>query len=314
MNSSDQLHHFHLDSVLSRDGAVTLYRATDSRSGRTILLKIPHPGMEADSVFADRLEREREIGTKLNHPGLLKVLTDDGQHPAYLAMEWFDGQPLRQLLNQNKKLPPERATRIASGVCDTLYYIHSHGIVHRDLQPENILVDANDSTKLTNFHVAAKEGAPRLTFTNLSQLLGSSPYISPEELKGSRGDARGDIYGLGIILYEMLTGKLPFPGPDLFDRLTVNPIPPRDIEPSISPQLQEVIYRAIEREHKSRYPNAHDMAFDLAHLDQVRLTHRVLLPARQKASESSLKTPCIYAAIALIPIIIFGLLLYFARH
>ena len=118
---------------------------------------------------------------------------------------------LRQLLTENKKLSPNRAVRIALAVCEALAYIHNHGVVHRDLRPENILVDAHDHIKLTDFRVAAKEGAPRLTFTNLSQIIGASPYISPEELKGNRGDARSDIYALGVILYECSPERSRFP-------------------------------------------------------------------------------------------------------
>ena len=176
-------------------------------------------------------------------------------------------------------------------------------------------MDTQDHIKLKDFHVAAKEGAPRLTFTNLAQMIGASPYISPEELKGSRGDARSDIYALGVILYEMLTGSVPFPGSDPFERLTSHPIPPREIEPAISPQLQEVIYRALEREHKNRYASAHEFAIDLAHLDRVGIAERPELRNWKKArGQAQSKKAFVYAAIALIPILVFGLLLYFSHH
>ena len=314
MNPGDQLDHYRIEDVVSRDNVATLFRATDLRTNETVAIKLPHPGMETDPAFVDRFHREQEIGRTLNHPGVLKVLADDQRSKDYLVEEWFNGQTLRQILAGQKKLEQARAARIALAVCDALEYMHNHGVVHRDLRLENILVDAADHIKLTDFRVAAKEGAPRLTFTNLAQLVGASAYISPEELKGNRGDARSDIYSLGVILYEMLTGKTPFPGPDPFDRLTTNPVPPRQLEPSISPQLQEVIYRAIEREHKNRYATAHELAADLGNPSRVKLRERTGAPGAKQAKSADSQKALVYTLIALIPIILFGLLLYFSRH
>ena len=163
--------------------------------------------------------------------------------------------------------------RIALRICDALDYIHRNGVVHRDLKPENIMVDADDHIKLIDFGIAGNDGSRRLTFAKLSQVMGTPDYISPEQVKGKRGDGRSDIYALGVMLYEMLTGKVPFSGPNPFaimnDRLLNNPVPPREIDPAISPQLQEIIYRALERDPKNRYANAHEFAWDLEHLDQV---------------------------------------------
>src|SRR6202030_2939382 len=158
-------------------------------------------------------KREEEIGKKLDHPGVMKVYPDDDRSRIYMVMEWVDGRLLRQILIQQKKLPIDRAVRITLGICDALEYIHSKGVVHRDLKPENIMVDAEDHVKLIDFGIAGKAGARRLTFAKLSQVMGSPDYISPEQVKGKRGDARADLYAVGVILYEMLTGETPFSGP-----------------------------------------------------------------------------------------------------
>lgn len=314
MNLGDHLDHYRIDSIVSRGDVATVFRGTDLRTNHPVAIKVLHPEVQIDPSVSDRFRREEEIERTLNHPGLLKAIVDHDRSRVYLVTEWFDGQPLSQLLAASKKFSSDRAIRIALGVCDALTYIHGHGIVHRDLRPEHILVDAKDHIKLANFRFAAKEGSPRLTFTNLSQLVGASPYISPEELKGNRGDARSDIYALGVILYEMLTGRAPFQGTEPFERLTNHPVPPREIEPAISPQLQEVVYRALEREHKNRYAKAHEFALDLAHLDRVRVAERSELRDWQKRKAPNSKKILLYVAIALIPAAIFGLLMYFSRR
>jgi serine/threonine protein kinase len=296
----------------------SIFRGTDLRTGQHVAIKVPHPEMESDPVFFDRFHREQEIGEALDHPAVMKVFGGNDRSQVYMVMEWVEGKLLREILAREKKLPPERAVKITLGLLSALDYIHSHGIVHRDLKPENIMVDPEDRIKLIDFGIAAKAGARRLTFAKLSQVMGTPDYISPEQVKGKRGDARSDIYAVGVMLYEMVTGKTPFQGPNPFaimnDRLMNNPVPPREIDPSISPQLQEVIYRAMERDPKNRYATAKEFAWDLEHLDQVGAADRPELRNWKQRRTPWVRKILFYIMLIMIPVVVFGLMFYFVKR
>ena len=316
--TGQELDHYRIDAPVAESGMASIFRATDLRDGRQVAIKIPHFAMESDPALFDRFKREEDIGATLDHPNVMRIFRGEERSRVYMVMEWVNGRLLRQVLSQERKLPPERAIAITLEILTALEYIHKHGVVHRDLKPENIMIDDYDRIKLIDFGIASKEGAKRLTYAGFSQALGSPDYISPEQVKGKRGDVRSDLYSVGVMLYEMLSGRTPFSGPSplavMNDRLINHPLPPREAEPSISPQLQEVLYRALERDPRNRYPSAHAFALDLEHLDQIGVAERSELTDWKNRRSTVSRKVLYYTALALLPFLLFLVMLLLARH
>jgi serine/threonine-protein kinase len=311
---------YRIDAVVARSGMATIYRATDLRSDRTVALKIPHPDMEADLLFSDRFRREAAIGERLDHPNVMRVYKEEGgveRSRVYMVMEWCEGRLLRRILDEGR-LSYDRAIHIAKGVLNALAYIHANGVVHRDLKPENILVDENDNIKLIDFGIAGDTSSRRLTYANFTTALGTPDYISPEQVKGKRGDGRSDIYSMGVILYEMLTGKLPFSGPNplaaMNDRLLNHPVPPQVADPTVSPEMQEILYRALERDPRNRYARAEEFLHDLEHPEEVGVEDRDEIRNWQKRKSQLARKILYYGGLALIPVAILLLMILIARH
>jgi serine/threonine protein kinase len=317
LKAGDRLDHFLIESLAAQGGMSSIYRATDVRNGRVVALKVPHFEVEADPLLFDRFQREQEIGKKLDHSGVMKVLENEDPSRVYMVMEWAEGRLLRHLLTHEKKLFIERAVQLTIGICEALDYVHTRRVVHRDLKPENIMVDSQDRIKLIDFGIASNATGRRLTFGKLTRTMGTADYISPEQVKSNRSDARSDIYAVGIMLYEMVTGELPFRGPNplavMNDRLLNDPIPPRELNPQISPQLQEIIYRSLERKPENRYTSAREFANDLRNPDSVGVAERRELRDWKIRRRTRPKTVVYYTALAMIPIVVFILLLIAAR-
>jgi len=317
----NMLDHYHIDATVARSGMATLYRATDTNNGHQVALKVPHPEMEADPVLIERFKREEEIGQLLDHPGVVKTFNSEERSRLYMVIEWVDGRLLRAILNEEGALPVERAEKITLLICDALDYMHKRGIVHRDLKPENVMVNDRDEIKLIDFGIAMKEDARRLTFVNVSSMLGTPDYISPEQVEGKRGDQRSDMYSLGIMFYEMLTGHVPFSGPNplavMNDRLVKDPTPPRELNAEIPPEIEEIVFRALERDPRHRYASAHEMEWDLEHKEQVGIEDRGYRPPRRGPAslfDRLNKRVLLYAGLALVPIVLFGLMLILAKR
>ncbi len=317
LGAGDRIDSYRLDEAVSRSKFTTVYRATDLRDGRTVAIKVPDPDMEADPFLLERFRRAAEIGEKLGHHGVMRVISEVERSRVYMVMEWCEGKLLREVMKHDK-ISPERAISIATAVLEALQYLHNNGVVHRALTPDAIMVADDNRIKLIDFGRASEAAYRRLTYTNLADELGTVDYISPEQVAGRRCDGRADIYAMGVILYEMLTGKLPFTGSSPADvmqaRLTGPPMPPRVPMPSISPHLQEVLYRALERDPRNRYARAHDFVHDLQHLDRVGIENRPELREWHRKNRHPLRTVLLYLFLLLLPGAILGVMVLLTRN
>ena len=317
LEAGAQIDSYRIEAPVARSGMASIYRAIDTRDNRVVALKIPHPDLEADPILFDRFQREAGIGEKLNHPKVMRVFGGEKRSRIYMVMEWCDGRLLREILDEGP-MPHERAIRIAIGVLDALEYINANGVVHRDLKPENIMVDDEDNIKLIDFGIAGDAAAKRLTYANFTAAIGTPNYISPEQVKGKRGDGRSDTYSMGVILYEMLTSKLPFSGPspmaEMNERLLNHPVPPTVADPTVTPQLQEILYRALERDPRNRYAHAYEFKRDLEHPEQVGVEDRPELRDWQKRKSQNWRKFLYFGGLALIPVVILLLMFLVAHH
>jgi serine/threonine-protein kinase len=311
------LDHYRIDYLAARGGMADVFRATDMRTTRIVAIKIPHPELADDSIRMESFAREEQILRKFDHPGIGQVIWEPGRSRPYMVMEWVKGRLLRDILDEQGKLPADRAIRIALSLCDALEHIHRRDVVHRDLKPENIMVDGEGRATIFDFGIAQTRASKRLTSSAGSITMGTPDYVSPEQVEGKRADHRSDLYALGVIIYEMLSGELPFSGLNplvvMNVRLLSDPPVVSTVNPAISPGLEELICRALNRDPKKRHASARDFASDLSNQLEVGMPRR--LRTRQQSNQLSISNRIwLYLGLAMIPPLIFGLLLLEARR
>ncbi len=253
--------------VIGRGAFSDVYLARDA-NGRRLVLKLPHEALLGDVSAFDRFRREMEIVRRLDHPGI-QHSWDEGRDRSrpYLAMEYVDGETLREVLRRRGRVPVAEAVDIVEQLARAMASAHALGIYHRDLKPENVLVTPEGRVVVTDFGIALMAGARRLTWRFLTSTIGTPDYMAPEQVQGKRGDARTDVYALGIMLFEMLAGRVPWEGdnPLVVMGQHVNaPLPSLlEIDPTIPPPLEAIVRKCLRKDPDERYADAAALLADL---------------------------------------------------
>jgi serine/threonine protein kinase len=272
----EKIDHYEIIRLLGHGGMNYVYLANDTVNQQKVVLKFPNDDLFGDVAVFERYKREAEVGHRLNHPHIQRLLNnDENRRDHYLVVEYIQGRTLRTVLEDYapNPLPVNEALRIIMQVCDAMQYAHEHGVYHRDIKPENIMILDNGDIKIIDFGVALLEGARRVTWRGLSSTVGTPDYMAPEQLKGERGTASSDIYAIGMVLYEMLCGRIPFEGENVFAIMNqhVSQDPPSILQfnPDLSPALATVVMRTIRRDPAKRYHSIEDLMHDLRNLDEI---------------------------------------------
>jgi eukaryotic-like serine/threonine-protein kinase len=263
---------YELDGVVGRGGMAEVYRARDIRLDRVVAVKTLREDLARDQTFQARFRREAQSAASLNNPSIVAVYDtgeDDsgGSHIPYIVMEYVDGRTLRDLLREDRRLLPERALEITDGVLRALDYSHRNGIVHRDIKPGNVMLTRGGQVKVMDFGIARAVSDAQATMTQTAQVIGTAQYLSPEQARGERVDARSDLYSTGCLLYELLTGRPPFLGDSpvaiAYQHVRENPIPPSRVDPEVPQWADAIVLRAMAKDPRDRYQSAAEMRQDI---------------------------------------------------
>ncbi|MGH2787205.1 MAG: Stk1 family PASTA domain-containing Ser/Thr kinase [Actinomycetota bacterium] len=263
---------YRLEERLAAGGMGTVYAATDERLNRTVAVKVLRDQLADDPRFVERFRREARAVAALSHPNIAGIFDygeDGGKH--FIVMEYIDGHDLARVLRDEAPMAPERAARIGAQICAALGHAHDMEIVHRDVKPANVIVDDADRVKVTDFGIARAVGDSTLTATG--SVLGTAQYLSPEQASGTGAGPLSDIYSAGIVLYEMLTGSVPFTGDSAvavaMRHVSDEVPPPSSINNDVTPDLDQVVARATAKEPGDRFSSAIEMADALREAGRV---------------------------------------------
>lgn len=263
---------YELDGVIGRGGMAEVYRARDLRLDRTVAIKTLRSDLARDATFQARFRREAQSAASLNHPSVIAVYDTGedtmGNSPVpYIVMEYVEGMTLRDLLHADRRLLPERALEIVDGILQALDYSHRGGIIHRDIKPANVMLTPQGEVKVMDFGIARAMADSAATMTQTAQVIGTAQYLSPEQARGERVDARSDLYSTGCVLYELLTGRPPFSGDSpvaiAYQHVREDPVPPSQLDPEIPRWADAIVLKAMAKDASMRYQSATEMRSDI---------------------------------------------------
>jgi serine/threonine-protein kinase len=270
----DQFDHYQIRAHLAQGGMSDIYRAYDFLSGKEVVLKIPNRASIGDPAQYERFQRELEVMRTLDHPAIQKGV-GSGQFNAtpYLVTRLITGESMRDLVQRRAPMPAEEAIALVRKIADGLAHCHEHGIIHRDIKPENILITPEGDPVILDFGLALTRQAFRVTYANLTGAAGTPDYMAPEQIEGHRGDQRTDVYALGTMLFELLSGHLPFEGDNQMVVMALHlqgNVPRLDREgKGIPTPLAAAVARAMQRDPELRCPDMQTLIHDLEQPETV---------------------------------------------
>src|SRR4051812_15893462 len=251
---------------LGRGGMADVYLAEDEQLGRRVAIKILNERHAADEQFVERFRREATNAAGLSHPNIVSIYDrGEAEGTYYIAMEYLEGSTLKEIVTQRGPLPIAEAIGFTRDLLDALKFAHRKGVVHRDIKPHNVMCDAEGRVKVTDFGIA-RAGASQMT--EAGSIIGTAQYLSPEQARGSAVDRRSDLYSVGVVLYELLTGEVPFSGDTAVEiamkHLSTVPKPPSTIRAEIPEPLDQIVLRALAKDPGERFQSAEEMDAELA--------------------------------------------------
>ena len=276
---------YQINGFIGEGGMSRVWRALDQNTGKYVAIKVLREEYSEDESFIRRFDREAQAASRMSHPNIVNLLDvgveDDGTR--YLVMEYVQGKTLKRFIQESGALRPEIASQIIIRVLAALQHAHQNGVVHRDIKPQNILIDKEGTVKVADFGIARMANAQTVNQSD-ENVMGSVYYFSPEQARGAAVDARSDIYSVGVVFYEMLTGRVPFTGDTpvaiAMQHLQTPPTPPAEVNPSVSSALDFVVLHAMEKKPRRRYQTAEEMLRDV----RLALEHPdTILAAREEA-------------------------------
>jgi len=308
---------YELNRHVARGGMAEVYLAHDLLLDRPVALKVLFPELSVDRSFVERFRREAQAAANLSHQNIVSIFDWGEEEGTYfIVMEYVSGQPLSHVIRTEGRLQPDRAAQIAAGTAAALSNAHRHGVVHRDVKPGNILLDDQGRVKVTDFGIA-RAGDPKENLTQTGVVMGTATYFSPEQAQGLPTDQRTDVYSLGVVLYEMVTGRPPFTGETpvsiAYKHVKESPVPPREVEATVPEDFEAIILTAMEKDRENRYPTAEELRADLIRFARGQTPKAVLvrqslagplssgaaLAAAVAAGEATTATPVAEPTIAL---------------